>query len=324
MTHKQINKIVIWAAIALILICFFYPFAIQFLLFNANFIKVFPLTSWPTSGTFGDTYGAINAFFAAVTVLGLLYTILLQRIELSIQRKELKLQRKEMSMQRQEMQDTRKEFTINRATGIVYNQLEKIDHETHIFHFITPYYNEYSKPKSGEGLNAFMLLQETLKGFSDRRKNIKEKHEKMVIKDVETLQKALSTNRVDCINSIIDFQNEIIRYIAIVNNSVSVLKEIFVKGGFNSAEVNELKNIFFLNIGQIQLKTILKIHSEFSEYQSSSIGHPNLYSSIDAESLSNIMDPIKSILYFRKLEIDDTNFEELKVDWKVDLQHLIT
>lgn len=47
-------------------------------------------------GTFGDSFGAINALFSGFAFAGIIYTILLQRKELSLQRIELRETRKEL------------------------------------------------------------------------------------------------------------------------------------------------------------------------------------------------------------------------------------
>lgn len=48
-------------------------------------------------GAFGDSFGAINALFAGLAFVGVVYAILLQREELRLQREELKLTRQELS-----------------------------------------------------------------------------------------------------------------------------------------------------------------------------------------------------------------------------------
>ncbi len=47
-------------------------------------------------GTFGDTFGIVNALFSALAFALLIYTSLMQREELELQRKELELTRKEI------------------------------------------------------------------------------------------------------------------------------------------------------------------------------------------------------------------------------------
>lgn len=54
----------------------------------------------PTNpGEFGDMFGSLNALFAALAFVGLIYAILLQREELKLQREELRLAREELTNQ---------------------------------------------------------------------------------------------------------------------------------------------------------------------------------------------------------------------------------
>ena len=47
-------------------------------------------------GQFGDMFGAINAIFSGLALLGVVYAIFLQSEDLSLQRKELELTREEL------------------------------------------------------------------------------------------------------------------------------------------------------------------------------------------------------------------------------------
>nr|WP_315232232.1 hypothetical protein [uncultured Flavobacterium sp.] len=54
-------------------------------------------SDWSKSGTFGDTFGAINSLFSGLALAGIIYTIYLQKIELGLQRKELEYTRDELT-----------------------------------------------------------------------------------------------------------------------------------------------------------------------------------------------------------------------------------
>jgi hypothetical protein len=49
----------------------------------------FFLPDWQTRGQFGDMFGAVNAFFSGLALVGIVYNIMLQRKELRLQRQEL-------------------------------------------------------------------------------------------------------------------------------------------------------------------------------------------------------------------------------------------
>jgi hypothetical protein len=54
------------------------------------------LPDWPSRASFGDMAGAVDAFFGALALAGVVYALILQQRELAIQRKELVLTRQQM------------------------------------------------------------------------------------------------------------------------------------------------------------------------------------------------------------------------------------
>ena len=61
-------------------------------------------------GSIGDMFGAPNALFSGLALLGVIYALIMQRKDLELQRKEL--------------QETREEFKITRVTNLIYKQME--------------------------------------------------------------------------------------------------------------------------------------------------------------------------------------------------------
>ncbi|MEQ9874919.1 hypothetical protein ABRP91_13845 [Pectobacterium brasiliense] len=57
----------------------------------------FIFQDWDRSGTFGDTFGAINSLFSSLAFGALIYTIILQSSELKLQREELTLTREQLT-----------------------------------------------------------------------------------------------------------------------------------------------------------------------------------------------------------------------------------
>src|SRR5687768_2418352 len=89
------------------------------------------------SGTFGDTFGAINALFTGFAFAGLIITIIMQRDQLELQRKELKLQRKELRLTRTELKLTREEFILTRREFQIQNDtLSRQRFETTFFNLM--------------------------------------------------------------------------------------------------------------------------------------------------------------------------------------------
>lgn len=74
---------------------------IVWIVFNALLFIIFQNLS--DSGTFGDTFGAVNSLFSGLAFAGVIYTIILQNKELELQRQELRLQREELVLTRKEL-----------------------------------------------------------------------------------------------------------------------------------------------------------------------------------------------------------------------------
>ncbi|MGY6650355.1 hypothetical protein [Wenyingzhuangia sp. IMCC45574] len=55
------------------------------------------LPNWADRGSFGDSFGALNALFSALAFAVLIYTIVLQQDEIKENRREIELNRKELS-----------------------------------------------------------------------------------------------------------------------------------------------------------------------------------------------------------------------------------
>jgi len=62
------------------------------------------------AAAFGDMFGALNAFFAGLAFLGVIWAITLQKDQLALQARELELQRKELELQRNEIVQNRQEL----------------------------------------------------------------------------------------------------------------------------------------------------------------------------------------------------------------------
>lgn len=82
------------------------------------------------SGTFGDTFGAINAFFTGLAFAGFLIALALQRKDLQNQQAELALQREELKLQREEMAETREVFQFQRNDALLSTLLSNFQRYT--------------------------------------------------------------------------------------------------------------------------------------------------------------------------------------------------
>ena len=88
MSEEKTDKIISLKTLILIVICIWVI---------SGFISWGFFGDWVKSGSFGDTFGAINSLFSGLALAGIIYTIYLQKTELSLQRKELEYTREELS-----------------------------------------------------------------------------------------------------------------------------------------------------------------------------------------------------------------------------------
>jgi hypothetical protein len=216
------NFLIIFSVISVILIIITIAFPIAI---NSYF------NDWSKSGTFGDTFGALNALFSGLAFTGVIVTILIQRTELKNQRTELQLQRTEM-------QETRKEFLINRATNLVYNQLDRFEKSI----------NEFQIVHDGEtyiGNDAITFLDENKYTVAKPFDKPDDVYAKEMKESVIKLLKIYTPNK-----------SQIDKFAQNAYNSVEVLKRLIYKTDLELEQLKDLKNIFFVNVGFINMGII--------------------------------------------------------------------
>lgn len=270
---------------------------------------------WSVSGTFGDTYGAVNALFSGATVLGLIYTILMQKTELSYQRKELKLQRKELKLQREEMSATRNEFVMNRSTEIVYNQLERIDAEG----------KEFKVTIEEEELKGIEAFKKVVDFISDTQTQRKSSNKEMKDSEMEEIQKyriLIDISR-STFNALGSNYLSILRYITVFSDSTDVLKEVIIRGTLAPDEINGLKNILYLNSGIVQTTAMARIYRELQFWKECSDKYPQTLNQgqiQDMVAFNGIANSIESSMRFCQTLITEKNISENMEKWQSDLQ----
>lgn len=277
-------KYFIGIVVLLFLICLFFPSMI---------LPVYEY-SWDNTAKVGDTFNVLNTFFSALAFAGIIVTIL-------IQRKELQHQRNELTLQRQEMKQTREEFLTNRITSVIYNQLER--YESLVNSFTIKYGDPERRQWEKEGSNAISHLYEALKKDEAKFTNITSNDYESILenKDYDKLPeiyKIVINNRQSFINFAIP-----------ARNIVEVVKESLIYSDLNQEELNQLRNLFFRNIGYDQPHTFNGIVLFMKEAKGS-------LEKLGAEELINEVDEIihclGSISAFSILKFDPENKEKLK------------
>lgn len=278
----------------------FFKIAIGFLIltFIFPFIVNYYFSDWAQSGTFGDTFGALNAIFSGLALAGVIVTILIQRTE-------LKNQRLELALQRNEMKETRKEFLLNRTTTLVYNQLDRFEKAISEFTIKTPH------DITLKGNDAILYLEER-KNFVHTQINENEENYKADIKlEIIKLLKIYKPNI-----------SEINKFSHSISNSVEVLKRLIYKTDIDINELNDLKNLFFVNIGFINMSVIEHI-VEISDKQLIYLEPIDyLNNQLDIGAIMHAKIFLKTVDDFYKLKLTKENFEENKKQWINSLGNL--
>lgn len=250
---------------------------------------------WAKSGAFSDTFGALSAIYSGIAIAGLIITILLQR-------KELENQRTELGLQRTEMQETRKEFLINRVTTIIYSQLERYEKAVEQFKI------EYNQ-KNYNGYEAIFFLDTSKQTVY--YPVIDERTEEEIL--LERKQKNCHAMKIYSTND-----KSITQFALSAYNSVIVVKATLLKIDLTVEEINDLKNLFFRNIGFIQLGVLEDISQKFKEYLELSTKEGSNYieeCNVDFGKLSRADVFLKSLLNFRATIITSENLVEKREKW---------
>lgn len=247
------------------------------------FIVNYFFSSWGDSGTFGDTFGALNALFSGLAFAGVIVTILIQRSELQLQRTE--------------MQETRKEFLINRTTNLVYNQLDRFEKclsELTITHGGITY-------KGNDAISFLDKNKELVYRPNDKsEEDFKEEKKAAIIK----LLQIYTPNK-----------SQIEKFAHNAHNSIEVLKRLIFKTNLEVDELNDLKNLFFVNIGFINMGVIENI-SKVSEEEFMYIDEGDYeIHDIDVGQMVRANIFLKSIKKFYHLRLTKENFTEMKTEW---------
>lgn len=259
-------------AVGLVVISIAFPFIVNHFFSN-----------WQTSGTFGDTFGALNALFSGLAFAGVIVTILIQKSELENQMTEMK--------------ETRKEFLINRTTNLVYSQLDRFEKslsELTITHNGTTY----------TGNDAISFLDDNKEPVYPPFDKPEEEYNAEMKAAIIKLLKIYTPNK-----------SQIEKFAHTAYNSVEVLKRLIYKTDLEVEELNDLKNLFFVNVGSINMGVIDRI-SEVAEDEIKFLKVEDyMDNGLDVGKLMRANIFLKSIKKFSALRLTDENFAEQKNDW---------
>lgn len=270
-----------------LIIAFIFPFIINYF-----------FSDWTKSGTFGDTFGALNALFSGLALAGVIVTILIQRTE-------LKNQRIELSLQRNEMKETRKEFLLNRTTSLVYNQLDRFEKALSELTLNLP------NGQIVKGNDAILYLDENENPVYKLHDKSEDVYEAEMKESLIKLLKIYGRNK-----------SELNKFSHNVGTSVDVLKRLIYKTDLEISELNDLKNLFFVNIGFINMGVIERIVDVADNQLKYLKAKDFIDNGIDIGSITHADIFLSGIAEFYNLRLTEENFAEHKEKWVNSLGNL--
>lgn len=262
------------------------------------FIVNYFFSDWTKSGTFGDTFGALNAFFSGLALAGVIVTILIQRTE-------LKNQRLELSLQRNEMKETRKEFLLNRTTTLVYNQLDRFEKALSELTLTMP------NGTSVKGNDAVLFLDENENPVY-----------KPFDKPEEEYNAEMKTALIELLKIYGPNKSELNKFSHNISTSVDVLKRLIYKTDLEIEELNDLKNLFFVNIGFINMGVIERIVEVADNQLDYMTAEDCVANNINYGTITHADIFLSSVAEFYNLRLTKENFEEHKKKWIDSLGNL--
>ncbi len=90
---------------------------------------------WTIRGTFGDSFGALNALFSGLAFAGLIVTLIMQKDELSMQREELDEAKQELRQQSIGFKKQNKTLKLQRFESTFFNMLNLQETITRNLHY---------------------------------------------------------------------------------------------------------------------------------------------------------------------------------------------
>lgn len=124
---KDMDKYSMWSILLVLFV---------FLLFFASLGFVCTHWScWTIRGTFGDSFGALNALFSGLAFAGLIVTLIMQKDELSMQREELDEAKQELRQQSIEFKKQNKTLKLQRFESTFFNMLNLQETITRNLHY---------------------------------------------------------------------------------------------------------------------------------------------------------------------------------------------
>jgi hypothetical protein len=174
----------------------------------------------------------------------------------------LKLQTKQLNLQQDEIKQQRNQFELNRLTEITFKQIEHFNNTFNSLKYKYPDSNSNEVELNSDQI--FALIHNHMSKYVDKK-----------LYDEETEE----INGENKLNESIEFFGGVLKYFlhnkeqmlilfSTLKRCVSVLRLTYIKENIQHSELNELKSIFFKNIGEDFLQTSILLSSMIEAYLS--------------------------------------------------------
>lgn len=291
---ERFSRNLIWLGISIIIFAI-----ILFLSHESLFNFEAPIKS-EKYGQFGDAIGGVVGSLWALAGVILFYLAFdKQKESLQEQRNAIALQSEELKLQRKELIETREEFHLTRVSNLLYAQLGRFEKAVESL-------TVHSSTRTYKGYDAIMFIDKT------RYECTTTNDPDIPLEEAESIRKE---NTIKAIKRLYRSSYDIEKFCEIVFNPVEAFKGVLFNSNLEPSSINELKKLFFENIGFITFNAfefLIEINENCFEHLGArdydKMGfelHPFSYVDIFLEP----------IVLFQKLEISDENFLELKNNW---------
>lgn len=259
-------------------------------------------------GQLGDFFGGVIGSIWALAGVILFYVAFNKQVDaLEDQKrsteaaiKSLEIQSTELKLQRDELKETRKEFLINRITNIIYHQLSRFEKSLEEFEILAP------NGQKLKGNEAFSFLDKKLQNLASKESLSTPRSKKEFKEELIKKLKILTPNK----SNIETFANN-------AWNSVKVIQRLTYTTNLNIEDLNEIKALFFLNIGFVKMSIIEKLIRITEEESFREItAQDYIDNNIDSMQLIVAEISLESIKEFYELSLTKENFDEEKKKWK--------
>ena len=208
----------------------------------------------------------------------------------------LKLQSEQLRVQQEEIKEQKKQFELNRLTDITFKQIENFTNTYNSLRYVDP--DSISEETNLNSDQIFAQIHNHMSKYVDKKILEEELDEESEEIDNEKKVEESIEFVAEVLKYIINNKDQMLILFSTLNRCVAVLRLTYIKENVEFIELNELKSIFFKNIGDDFLQTSFLSSPMIDEYFSLLRKSGEKISPFD--SLYSINSSIKIIKEFKR------------------------